>query len=56
MSDIRPEDMKATYETKNRNEANNYEELGWLLIDSYRVGQEEFFVLAWKEDGEPPRP
>ncbi len=55
-SDIKAEDIRATYETKDPNEAKRYTDLGWLLIDTYTVGPEKFYILAWAKEGEPSRP
>jgi hypothetical protein len=56
MVDLKAEDIKATYETKSNEEADKYQKLGWLLIDTYAMAEDKFFVLAWIKDGTPPKP
>ncbi len=56
MTDLKSEDIKATYETKSKEESDKYEKLNWLLIDTYTIGPDKFYVLAWTKDGDPPRP
>ena len=56
MVDLKAEDIKATYETKSGEESDQYQKLGWLLIDTYAMGTDKFFVLAWIKDGTPPKP
>jgi hypothetical protein len=56
MVDLKAEDIKETYETKSNDEADKYQKLGWLLIDTYAMGADKFFVLAWVKDGAGPRP
>ena len=56
MPDVKSEDIRETYETKDPNVAKRYEQLGWILIDTYTVGGEKFYVLAWTKPSEPPRP
>ncbi len=56
MPDIKAEDIRETYETKDPNEVKRYTELGWILIDTYVVGPEKFYILAWVKGEEPSRP
>lgn len=54
--DLKPEDIKETYETQSSEEADKYQKSGWLLIDTYTMGANKFFVLAWIKDGPATRP
>ena len=56
MVDIKPEDIKETVEVKSKEESDKYQGSGWLLIDTYKVDGNEFFMLAWVKDGAPVRP
>lgn len=56
MTDLKAEDIKETYETKSNEESEKYQKTGWLLIDTYTMGADKFFVLAWIKDGAPTRP
>jgi hypothetical protein len=56
MVEIKAEDIKETFETQSQDESAKYQSSGWILIDTYKVDNKEFFVLAWIKDGAPVRP
>lgn len=56
MADLTPESIKETFETASSDESNNFQKLGWLLIDTYKIDQTMYYVLAWVKDGAAARP
>ncbi len=55
MANIKPEDIKETIEVPTA-ESGKYESLGWVVIDSYKMDNKDFSVLAWAKDGAPAKP
>ncbi len=55
MPDIKPEDIKETTEAPSQEEAKRLEGLGWVIIDTYKMNDNTFYVLAWAKDGAPAR-
>ncbi|NLY74187.1 MAG: hypothetical protein GX075_02660 [Firmicutes bacterium] len=55
MANIKPEDIKETVEIPAADSA-KYESLGWVVIDSYKMDNNDFNVLAWAKDGDPVKP
>ena len=53
MPDIKPEDIKETTEVPSQEEAKRLEGLGWVTIDTYKMNDQTFFILAWAKDGAP---
>jgi hypothetical protein len=55
MPDIKPEDIKETTEVPSQDEAKRLEGLGWVTIDTYKMNENMFYILAWAKDGAPAR-
>lgn len=55
LANIKPEDIKETVEVPAA-ESGKYESLGWVVIDSYKMNNNDFTVLAWAKDGAPAKP
>lgn len=55
MANIKPEDIKETVEVPTA-ESGKYENLGWVVIDSYKMDNQDFTVLAWAKDEAPAKP
>ncbi len=55
MTDIRPENVKEIIEIPSA-DAEPYKELGWIEVDTYRIEQQHFVVLAWAGDQVPVKP
>ena len=55
LANIKPEDIKETVEIPAADSA-KYESLGWVVIDSYKMNNNDFNVLAWAKDGDPVKP
>lgn len=55
MPDIKPEDIKETTEVPSQEEAKRLEGLGWVQIDTYKMNDKTFYVLAWAKDGAPAK-
>ncbi|MGE5581950.1 MAG: hypothetical protein ACM3X9_05360 [Bacillota bacterium] len=55
MADIKPEDIKETTEAPSQEEAKRLEGLGWITIDTYKMKEQTFYILAWTKDGPPAR-
>ena len=56
MPDLKAEDIKETVETKTQEEANKYVALGWILIDTYKMDGQDFYMVAWTKSEAPVRP
>lgn len=55
LANINPEDIKETVEVPAA-ESGKYESLGWVVIDSYKMDNNDFIVLAWAKDEAPAKP
>ncbi len=56
MADLKAEDIKETVETSSQDEANKYVGLGWILIDTYKMNDQTFYMVAWTKNDPPTRP
>lgn len=56
MGDVNPQNVKEIIEIPSSDEAKKYQDLGWEVVDTYKVDQAQFFVLAWAKDGSPVKP
>lgn len=55
MANIKPEDIKETIEVPAA-DSGKYESLGWVVIDSYKMDNNDFTVLAWAKPEAPVKP
>lgn len=55
MANIKPEDIKETIEVPSA-DSGKYEGLGWVVIDSYKMDNKDFTVLAWAKPEAPVKP
>lgn len=55
LANIKPEDIKETIEIPAA-DTGKYESLGWVVIDSYKMDNKDFSVLAWAKDEAPAKP
>ncbi|MGE5581948.1 MAG: hypothetical protein ACM3X9_05350 [Bacillota bacterium] len=56
MPDLKAEDIKETVETQTKEEADKYVALGWLLIDTYKMNDKTFYMVAWTKNDPPVKP
>lgn len=55
VANIKPEDIKETVEIPTA-DSGKYVDLGWVIIDSYKMDNKDFTVLAWAKDESPAKP
>lgn len=55
LANIKPEDIKETIEVPSA-DSGKYESLGWVVIDSYKMDNKDFTVLAWAKPEAPVKP